>query len=189
MSKARPIIRASERSGSNSGATSWPPCCCRRACRCCSAATSSAARQRGNNNAYCQDNEISWVDWSLARRPEDLSEFVAALCRLRLATPVLRRTRFFREDEIVWLRPDAQPMTAADWNAPSARAITIAGPQGEHVLLINGCAEPVTFRLPDAVQNARMAVLLDTSVAHVPGSEVRGDVPLAGRSLMMLERG
>ena len=145
--------------------------------------------QRGNNNAYCQDNEISWVDWSLARRPEDLSEFVAALCRLRLATPVLRRTRFFREDEIVWLRPDAQPMTAADWNAPSARAITIAGPQGEHVLLINGCAEPVTFRLPDAVRNARMAVLVDTSVAHVPGSEVRGDVPLAGRSLMMLERG
>ena len=108
---------------------------------------------------------------------------------MRLGTPVLRRTRFFREEEIVWLRPDAQPMTAADWNAPSARAITIAGPQGEHILLINGCSEPVTFRLPDVVQKARLAVLLDTSVVHAPGSEVQGDVPLPGRSLMMLERG
>jgi isoamylase len=144
--------------------------------------------QRGNNNAYCQDNEISWVDWSLAGCPEDLSEFVAALCHLRLNTPVLRRSRFFREEEIVWLRPDGHTMTAADWNMPSARAMTIAAPAGEHVLLINGCAEPVTFRLPDVVQNARMAVLLDTSDGHAPGSAVQGDVPLAGRSLMMLER-
>ena len=102
---------------------------------------------------------------------------------------MLRRTRFFREEEIVWLRPDAQPMTAADWNTPSAGAITIAGPHGEHLLLINGCTEPVTFRLPDVVQKARMTVLLDTSLVHAPGSAVQGDVPLAGRSLMMLERG
>jgi hypothetical protein len=59
---------------------------------------------------------------------------------------------------------------------------------GEHVLLINGCAEPVTFRLPDVVRNTRMAVLLDTSDGHAPGSTVQRDVPLAGRSLMMLER-
>jgi isoamylase len=117
--------------------------------------------QRGNNNAYCQDNEISWVDWSLAGLPEDLSEFVAALCQLRLGTPVLRRTRFFREEEIVWLRPDAQPMTTADWNAPAARAITIAGPRGEHVVFINGCSEPVTFHLPDVVQKACMTVLVE----------------------------
>ena len=60
--------------------SAWRRCCCRWACRCCSPATSSAARNSGNNNAYCQDNEISWLDWTNVR-PEDeaLREFVAAL--------------------------------------------------------------------------------------------------------------
>ena len=49
-----------------SGATSWPRCSCRRACRCCSHGDELGRTQRGNNNAYCQDNEISWVDWSHA---------------------------------------------------------------------------------------------------------------------------
>jgi len=79
-------------------------------------------------------------------------------------------------------------MTAADWNAPLAHAISIAAPQGEHILLINAWREPVTFRLPDFTHNARMAVVVDTSAVHAAGSGVRRDVALAGRSLMMLER-
>ena len=51
---------------------------------------------------------------------------------------------------------------------PQQRAITIAGPQDEHVVLINGCSEPVTFHLPDVGQKARMAVLVDTSAVHAP---------------------
>ena len=64
-----PEVARAARSGRS--ATCWPRCCSRRACRCCWPATSSAARQRGNNNAYCQDNEISWLDWNgrTARRP------------------------------------------------------------------------------------------------------------------------
>ena len=70
--------RRSWRCASGRSATCSPRCCCRKARRCCSPATSSAARQSGNNNAYCQDNEISWVDWDHRRgRRRRCSEFVA----------------------------------------------------------------------------------------------------------------
>jgi glycogen operon protein len=144
--------------------------------------------QQGNNNAYCQDNDISWVDWSLAGQPDDLTNFVADLCRLRLHTPLLHRSRFFREDEIAWLRPDVQPMTPADWSAPYARAITVCAPQATYVLMVNSWWEPLTFRLPDFAQDERLAVVVDTSAAHAPGVGIQGEVSLSGRSLMMLER-
>jgi isoamylase len=77
--------------------------------------------QRGNNNAYCQDNEISWVAWEHA--DDDLATFVAELCALRREHPLLRRERFFAPGEITWLRPDGAPMEAGDWQNPNARAI------------------------------------------------------------------
>ncbi|GHD16425.1 glycogen operon protein GlgX homolog [Nocardiopsis kunsanensis] len=89
--------------------------------------------QGGNNNAYCQDNEIAWVDWS-GLGPDgdgagdDLLGYVRELSRLRHEHPVFRRRRFFRggpvegaatgEDglpDIAWLRPDGKPMTGGDW--------------------------------------------------------------------------
>ena len=55
-----------------------------------------AASQQGNNNAYCQDNEISWLDWSLADAERDLLRFTEVLAGLRRDHPVFRRRRFFR---------------------------------------------------------------------------------------------
>ncbi len=105
--------------------------------------------QRGNNNGYCQDNEISWLDWSLAERNADLVEFTALVCALRREHPVFRRRRFFRGDpihdsdgaaggpdggpdsgsdggqalkDIVWLRPDGTEMSDADWEFGLARS-------------------------------------------------------------------
>jgi glycogen operon protein len=144
--------------------------------------------QMGNNNAYCQDNEISWVDWSLRTGPDDLSEFVAALCHLRLRTPMLHRSRFFREGEIVWLRPDGQPMTPADWAVSHTHALAVCRPQGVYLLMANAGREPLTFHLPEFMQNQRLAVVIDTSAVHAPGSGVQGDVSLASRSLIVLER-
>ena len=69
-SRARPTTRRSTRCARARSATSWRRCCSRRACRCSRPATRSAARQRGNNNAYCQDNEISWLDWKLDDDPK-----------------------------------------------------------------------------------------------------------------------
>ncbi|SBW24064.1 glycogen debranching protein GlgX [Protofrankia symbiont of Coriaria ruscifolia] len=105
--------------------------------------------QRGNNNGYCQDNETSWLDWSLAERNADLVEFTALVCSLRREHPVFRRRRFFRGDpihgsdsaagdpdgkpeggsdggqalkDIVWLRPDGTEMSDADWEFGPARS-------------------------------------------------------------------
>src|SRR5205814_958486 len=75
--------------------------------------------QRGNNNAYCQDNELSWVDWEQAREFEHLTEFVQRLSALRRDHPVFHRRRFFQGrpfrgsdvDDIAWLQPSGEAMS------------------------------------------------------------------------------
>ncbi|RYI98754.1 MAG: glycogen debranching enzyme, partial [Actinomycetales bacterium] len=80
--------------------------------------------QGGNNNVYCQDNEVAWIDWSLAEDEADLLRFTAALTRLRRQHPVFRRRRFFsvrpvRRDgglpDIAWFTPTAEEMTDQAW--------------------------------------------------------------------------
>ena len=143
--------------------------------------------QGGNNNAYCQDNPTSWVDWSASRDSHELIDFVASLCRLRHGSKVLKRRRFFREDEIEWLRPDGEPMSAGDWTNPGARAVAAASQVGGFVLLVNGWWEPLSFSLPSALRTKRLSVSIDTSPAPAgaaigPASEISLD----GRSLMLL---
>jgi glycogen operon protein len=133
--------------------------------------------QRGNNNAYCQDNDISWVDWAAADR--DLFEFVARVCRLRREHDVFRRTRFFAAGELRWLRPDGQPMEAADWSNPGARAVAVGGADG--LLLVNAWWEPLSFRLPD---DRTWAVELDTADPTI-GRLASRAIELAGRSLAL----
>ncbi len=145
--------------------------------------------QRGNNNSYCQDNEISWLDWAAAAEHADLIDFVAALAALRREHPIFRRRRFFSgradgsadgERDIVWLAPSGAEMTAADWNAEYARslavclngdAITEPGPRGERiqdadfVLLINAHSDPVPFTIPAGLVSpvpTRWDVIVDT---------------------------
>jgi isoamylase len=87
--------------------------------------------QQGNNNAYCQDNEISWLDWSLCETNADLVDFVAGLSRLRRDHPVFRRRRWFSGSEpgelgdIEWYRPDGSPMEESDWDAGFAKALGV----------------------------------------------------------------
>jgi isoamylase len=130
--------------------------------------------QAGNNNAYCQDNEVSWVDWSLARAEQDLLQFTETLAGLRREHPVFRRRRFFRgrpdepgdeTSDIIWLTPGGQEMTQADWDASYAnslavflngQAISEPDPRGEQIsddkflLLFNAHSNPLTFTLPEA---------------------------------------
>ena len=91
--------------------------------------------QAGNNNVYCQDNELSWVNWNLNATQQDLLHFTRKVIKLRKDHPVLRRRRFFYGDaahggesklqEIGWLRPSGEHMRDEDWTAWSARSLMV----------------------------------------------------------------
>src|SRR5690606_22854497 len=144
--------------------------------------------QRGNNNAYCQDNETSWIDWRLTGEQRALTDFTRTLISLRAAHPVLRRRRIFRGEtarhagrrlpDLVWLLPDAQEMGEDDWQRSDAHsvgmflngdAIAEPGRRGERLiddsflLLLNSHWEPVDFRLPEASYGEHWTALIDTA--------------------------
>jgi isoamylase len=79
--------------------------------------------QQGNNNAYCQDNDVSWVDWD--DRDESLFEFLRELIQLRSEHPSFRRRRFFDGEAIAWFTPAAEEMTGEDWEVGHAKALTV----------------------------------------------------------------
>jgi isoamylase len=141
--------------------------------------------QQGNNNAYCQDNEISWFDWSLNRSRRDLLDFTRCLIGLRRRHPVLRRRQFLygrriqgsEVEDLAWFRPDGKEMTEENWGDPLARCIglRLAGDaieevdaRGERItddtllILLNAHHEPVPFILPAHRRGVRWEVLLDT---------------------------
>jgi len=143
--------------------------------------------QRGNNNAYCQDNELSWVDWSLVDSDTDLSGFVSVLSKLRRRSPALARGRFPGAGEIVWFAPDGNFMRPEDWQEPYARAVGLCTADGSGGLLVNAWWEPLQFTLPELMRQPLPAVVIDTSqhavVMRAPQSE---QLTVAPRSLVVL---
>ncbi len=142
--------------------------------------------QQGNNNAYCQDNPISWVDWESAHtdRNQTLTRFVNRLIRLRLALPVLRRSRFFtgQRDEALnltdvhWLTPSGTDMAESHWQDASARCMGVLldgrapvsglrSPASDATLLIvlNAHHDVVDFTLPDIEGPDHWTCLIDTN--------------------------
>ncbi len=144
--------------------------------------------QDGNNNAYCQDNEMSWVDWDQAAQLPGLAEFTGALTALRREHPVFRRRRFFSglsagpdgagQRDISWLTPVGTEMTIDDWRSGYAgslgvflngHAITEPGPRGETIvdraflLLFNAHREPVEFTLPADDLAPGWQIVVDTA--------------------------
>ena len=89
--------------------------------------------QRGNNNAYCQDNELGWVDWHIDEEGRSFLEFTRRLLALRRAHPALHRAKFFQGrsvlggdvDDLLWFRFDGQPMSSNDWNNPITRSFVM----------------------------------------------------------------
>ncbi len=173
-----------------------------------------ARTQGGNNNAYCQDNEISWFDWSLDERQQHLLEFTRRLIALRRAHPVFRRQQFLTGDspfgsglpDSWWFRTDGRKMTRRDWadgglgtiglflNGDEITARTRQGDRmrdDSFVLLFNGHHEPVRFLLPPRRFGLRWALELSTA-AGTSGEErswpARGEVEVEARSLTVLRR-
>ncbi|MEW2416368.1 glycogen debranching protein GlgX [Streptomyces sp. NPDC046866] len=156
-----------------------------------------ARTQGGNNNAYCQDNELAWVQWPEPGKPApSLLEFTRRMVWLRRDHPVFRRRRFFHgrpvegtHDElsdIAWFTPYGEPMRARDWQAQHARALTVflngeaisePGPRGERItddsflLMFNADPDPQEFTIP-AGHGDRWRLVVDTARPDVlpPGT-------------------
>jgi isoamylase len=170
--------------------------------------------QGGNNNAYCQDDEISWLDWNLDDRRRALLGFTRRLIRIRLSQPVLQRLTFFRGDhlwdsslkDLAWFRPDGTEMTAQDWGKPFARSVafllggdTIDTPD-EHgqrivgdtlLVLLNADHQPLTCYLPEIEWGRAWEILVDTAGAtdfKRDLVEARGAIPVEARSMVILSR-
>ncbi|HKY07771.1 MAG TPA: glycogen debranching protein GlgX, partial [Candidatus Binatia bacterium] len=169
--------------------------------------------QFGNNNAYCQDNEISWIDWKLDRPRRELLEFARFLIRFREAHPVLRRRHFFQGrrirgsevKDLAWFRPDGKEMSDEDWNNPEMRCfgLRLAGDAIEELdergnrivddtllILLNAYHEPLPFTLPAHRRKVRWEVEFDTYASRVDGRKrlMRGGevYDLKDRSLAVL---
>ena len=169
--------------------------------------------QRGNNNAYCQDNEINWIDWAgVTDDGHALTEFVRSMAALRKRYGLLTRGRFLTgkyDDQlgvkdVTWLRPEGNEMQVADWNDPSAKCLGMlldgrAQETGimrrghEHTLLVVMHAHDgvVPFKLPATPEGRQWTRQIDTNrpsiaVAHYKSGSVY-EVP--GRSLLLFVLG
>jgi glycogen operon protein len=172
--------------------------------------------QHGNNNAYCQDNDITWLDWS-NRRPEDknLTRFTRRLIDLRHRYPILRRSRFFvgvhnpelDVKDVTWIDPRGQEKTQESWNDPGERCfgmvldgraqptgIVRPGHDATLLLIFNAYHDVVVFTLPQVSGGNRWKCLVDTNVPERPDEPTftSGDrYEVTGRSflLFVLENG
>ena len=171
--------------------------------------------QQGNNNAYCQDNEISWLDWELDERARGLRDFTRRLVALRRAHPIFRRPTFLTGEEhgdsgapdIWWFRPDGRSMARKDWERGDASAVGafLNGSEimaetrhGEPIIddsflvLFNAWRDALTFLLPPVRFGRRWALEVSTADPTLePGAwdtPVRSEVEVAGRSLLLLRR-
>ncbi|NQV25383.1 MAG: glycogen debranching protein GlgX [Rhodopirellula sp.] len=141
--------------------------------------------QGGNNNAYCQDNEISWVDWDLSSEQKAFLKFVRRMIQLWHDNPVFHRQTFFKPSmhgepevrDIHWLTPAAKPMTIADWEAGYARCVGMlldghmveeydangTPLEGDTVLLLmNASEDDIPFTLPQLDETFYWLCELDT---------------------------
>jgi glycogen operon protein len=124
--------------------------------------------QRGNNNAYCQDNDISWVDWSLLEPNRELFAFTQKLIALRRDHPALRAGEFYTANDVEWLGPGNR---AVNWESDSAIGMHIKG-NDPLVILINNEEVDLPFELP----RGDWKQVLATAPAAVPPAQ--GGVPV-----------
>jgi isoamylase len=131
--------------------------------------------QSGNNNAYCQDNEIGWVNWSgLGRDGEDMTAFIGQLVQLRKRFPQFQGHRWLegrRPDgtyDVLWLTPDAGEMIEEDWRFPNGYFLSYVLAPIKHgqpavFVVINAAAKAVEFTLPDVLAGGAWTRVHDTT--------------------------
>jgi len=164
--------------------------------------------QRGNNNAYCQDNELTWLDWELDEPRRRLLEFTAEVLRIRRENPVFRRRHFLAGNpvtddgskDVTWLRPDGKEASEAEWHDPKNRVVgmLIHGMASDEIdergrpnrgetllLLVNGGGRSTRFQVPALPDAGVWRELLNTT--RRGSRPVRGDaLLLPSHSLLLL---
>jgi len=171
--------------------------------------------QRGNNNGYCQDNDITWLDWMQV--DEDLVRFTVQLSQLRREHPVFRRRRFFdgrpvrrgdsaRLPDIAWFTPEAGEMSEEDWEAGFGKSVAVflngdgipdRNVRGERVvddsfiMIFNAHDGSIDFTLPPTEWGAKWEVVLDTAtpqLAEPAPAAATSVLTVEARSLCVLRR-
>ncbi len=169
--------------------------------------------QQGNNNPYCQDNEISWIDWKSADK--ELLAFTQKLIHLRKKHPVFRRRRWFQGqpikgvevEDIAWFQPHAVEMNEENWNSGFAKSLGVylngkgihsTGPKGETVIddsfyiIFNAYQEPLSFKLPPVKYGISWSMVLDTSKNIITEEgetyKAEDELKVDGRSVVMLKQ-
>ncbi len=169
--------------------------------------------QQGNNNGFCQDNEITWLNWDLQEKHKEFLDFTRQLIYFRREHPVFRQSDWFQgraihglgAKAIAWFNPDGNEMTEEEWQVGYAKALAVfmngqeianIGPKGERIvddsflLFFNAHYEMIEFTLPPGLQDKNWAIVLDTKE---PGFAKLGSfftdgktVPVTERSLVVL---
>ncbi len=167
--------------------------------------------QNGNNNAYCQDSDISWVNWDIEEKGQSLIRFVSRLTALRRRFPILRRNRFLTEayneeldiKELTWVNAGGGDLMPGDWDAAQCFGLMLDGraqPTGIRqrgqdatlLMVFNAWHDLVGFKLPPAVDQ-RWKLVIDTNLSeedeekeeqHFTSEQVYG---VTGRSFLLFE--
>ena len=166
--------------------------------------------QHGNNNAYCQDNEISWLNWTLTDEQREFFKFCCHVARIWRENPVFQRRHFFQgqalrgatQKDIQWLTPDGIEMGDADWHSQSARCLGVLlsgqmtdeiDPWGRQIngdtmlLLLNAHHFEMKFKLPVMAMRGRWKLELDTALPFAKPHKLNRQMRhLAGRSMVVL---
>ncbi|HZH52200.1 MAG TPA: glycogen debranching protein GlgX [Microvirga sp.] len=166
--------------------------------------------QKGNNNAYCQDNEISWIDWEgIDEDGRSLADFVQKVIAIRQALPMLRRGRFLTGEfdpelgvkDVSWLTPAGDEMTPEHWMDPNGRCLGVLldgraqetgirriGSDSTLLLILNSYEDVVPFHLPEAPGGTRWVRLIDTNLgvdAELEKFAFGHEYTVTGRSLLL----
>ncbi|GAA4310032.1 glycogen debranching protein GlgX [Mucilaginibacter gynuensis] len=166
--------------------------------------------QQGNNNAYCQDNEISWLNWAAADK--EMLEFTKKLIQFRKDHPIFRRRRWFQGqpvmgrglEDIAWFLPEGTEMTEENWSHDFAKSLAVflngkglhsVGPKGERILdddfyiIFNASHEPIDYKLPEAKYGKIWKKIMDTSVGDFTEETHKAEevIRVEGRSVVLLK--
>jgi glycogen operon protein len=142
--------------------------------------------QKGNNNAYCQDTEISWLNWNITEKGKALIQFAKKLANLRHKYPILRRNRFLTGQyveevgvkDVTWINANGSEMTSEHWQdggmdcfgmlldgRAQATGIRKSSQDATLLMVINGHSDLVEFTLPECYGGMQWSLLVDTNIA------------------------